>query len=589
MSLQEQESWSGSGTPAETGSASGIKLSLGSSKLKAVPRRNGTGAFDSFEGRTAEKGPEDQLIEDLSGLSNAKKQKAPLVIPLIAANEWRANEGSQPLQTRYTELLESRLATSRSQSPAIPVVAVPPDTTSPPAETPSNDFIATDSSRTETSAGSDESKWGLQVPKRRKAAVAAIPVTHPDPATTPAHVDTQPHLNIEEEAAAAVLKEASGAYEKDGPKVTVLPILAQNAVPGLEQIEDVTEKYRHDVSLRPDVSSMDDYERVPIEDFGAALLRGMGWSEGKPVGKNPKGLIEPKQPQSRPHLLGLGATPAPVEVKKKKYYKPGEKRPQENTELPVTSTGGAGRSGRDRSPPRHSPSPNPTASLRVGSTVRITAGSNATRTGTITKIKDRSSGTVAYVDIGRDEEVKVWLDDLVPLLRGKDTDRTSIVTPTPRRGEKRDSDGERVVSRSGSAESQGSRSSERDSHVGKRSGISQSSWLRPHLRVRIISKSVGSRYYNMKAVIVDVPASGIGILRLENGELLENVKQRHLETYIPKLLGSVMVVSHEDPELLGQLGTVQARDDRRERVMIQIEQTLEVLEFSFDSVCEYVE
>ncbi|KAJ3187670.1 hypothetical protein HDU85_006062 [Gaertneriomyces sp. JEL0708] len=587
MSSQEQESGSGSGTPAETGSTSGIKLSLGSAKLKAVPRRNGTGAFDSFEGRTAERGVEDQLIEDLSGLSNAKKQKAPLVIPLIAANEWRANEGSQPLQTRYTELLESRLASSRSQSPAIPVVAVPPDTTAPPAETPSNDTIGADSSRTETPAGTDEGKWGLQVPKRRKAAVAAIPVTHPNPAIIPAHIDTPPQMNIEEEAAAAVLKEASGVYEKDGPKVTVLPILAQNAVPGLEQIEDVTEKYRHDVSLRPEVSSMDDYERVPIEDFGAALLRGMGWSEGKPVGKNPKGLIEPKQPQSRPHLLGLGATPAPVEVKKKKYYKPGEKRPQENTELPVTST-----SGRERSPPRHSPSPNPTASLRVGSTVRITAGSNATRTGTITKIKDRSSGTVAYVDIGRDEDVKVWLDDLVPLRRavgGGDNDRTAILTPTPRRGEKRDSDGERVVSRSGSAESHGSRSSDRDSLVGKRSGISQSSWLRPHLRVRIISKSVGSRYYNMKAVIVDVPASGIGILRLENGELLENVKQRHLETYIPKLLGSVMVVSHEDPELLGQLGTVQARDDRRERVMIQIEQTLEVLEFSFDSVCEYVE
>lgn len=31
-------------------------------------------------------------------------------------------------------------------------------------------------------------------------------------------------------------------------------------------------------------ASLDDYERVPIEAFGAALLRGMGWKEGEALG-----------------------------------------------------------------------------------------------------------------------------------------------------------------------------------------------------------------------------------------------------------------------------------------------------------------
>lgn len=79
----------------------------------------------------------------------------------------------------------------------------------------------------------------------------------------------------------------------------------------MEQYEDVVEKYRYDVSLRPEEvslnlkfasssarcldhlhiikSTLEDYERVPIEQFGAALLRGMGWEKGKPVGKNPNG------------------------------------------------------------------------------------------------------------------------------------------------------------------------------------------------------------------------------------------------------------------------------------------------------------
>lgn len=32
--------------------------------------------------------------------------------------------------------------------------------------------------------------------------------------------------------------------------------------------------------------SIDDYENVPIADFGLACLRGMGWKEGMSIGKN---------------------------------------------------------------------------------------------------------------------------------------------------------------------------------------------------------------------------------------------------------------------------------------------------------------
>jgi len=47
----------------------------------------------------------------------------------------------------------------------------------------------------------------------------------------------------------------------------------------LENFEDENDKFRHDLSLRPDECTLEDYERVPIEDFGAAMLRGMGWKE----------------------------------------------------------------------------------------------------------------------------------------------------------------------------------------------------------------------------------------------------------------------------------------------------------------------
>lgn len=83
------------------------------------------------------------------------------------------------------------------------------------------------------------------------------------------------------------------------------PLLVMNAVPGLDQFESgewwicswsllaladtvvpisETDKFRHDVSLRPDEAGLDAYERVPIESFGKAALMGMGWRPGKGIG-----------------------------------------------------------------------------------------------------------------------------------------------------------------------------------------------------------------------------------------------------------------------------------------------------------------
>lgn len=36
------------------------------------------------------------------------------------------------------------------------------------------------------------------------------------------------------------------------------------------------------------VAGLDAYEAMPVEAFGEAMLRGMGWQEGKSVGKNAK-------------------------------------------------------------------------------------------------------------------------------------------------------------------------------------------------------------------------------------------------------------------------------------------------------------
>ncbi|KXL51388.1 hypothetical protein M433DRAFT_389753 [Acidomyces richmondensis BFW] len=68
------------------------------------------------------------------------------------------------------------------------------------------------------------------------------------------------------------------------------------------------EAFERDFQSAPDMATLDDYARVPVEQFGAALLRGMGWKDGEGIGVNKGKKVEKsKLPDRRPALLGIGA------------------------------------------------------------------------------------------------------------------------------------------------------------------------------------------------------------------------------------------------------------------------------------------
>ncbi|KAF7561334.1 hypothetical protein G7046_g2806 [Stylonectria norvegica] len=58
--------------------------------------------------------------------------------------------------------------------------------------------------------------------------------------------------------------------------------------------------FQRDIQQSGEASTLADYEAMPVDDFGAALLRGMGW-DGKPQG------ARKKEVKRRPARLGLGA------------------------------------------------------------------------------------------------------------------------------------------------------------------------------------------------------------------------------------------------------------------------------------------
>ncbi|KAL1490246.1 hypothetical protein ABEB36_012973 [Hypothenemus hampei] len=109
--------------------------------------------------------------------------------------------------------------------------------------------------------------------------------------------DTRPdsELTADELAARQLLIEAKQRleinYTTSSSKISVLPVKEDK--PSFEGEKE---------------SSLEDYESVPISDYGLALLRGMGWKEGMGIGRNVSKTASVSVPELRPKGLGLGAS-----------------------------------------------------------------------------------------------------------------------------------------------------------------------------------------------------------------------------------------------------------------------------------------
>lgn len=135
-------------------------------------------------------------------------------------------------------------------------------------------------------------EYGLQVTKKRNR--GENEQRQPE---APSDV-TEVTLTEDERAMKALIAEANGEGEQ---RNLVIPLARDGAV-------DDSQAFRDDVASRPAEATLDQYERVPVEEFGAALLRGMGWKDGQEVGKNAKGVEGPgRKVEQRPAFLGIGA------------------------------------------------------------------------------------------------------------------------------------------------------------------------------------------------------------------------------------------------------------------------------------------
>ncbi|KIW26252.1 uncharacterized protein PV07_09365 [Cladophialophora immunda] len=119
-------------------------------------------------------------------------------------------------------------------------------------------------------------------------------------------VERPEQLTADEEALQALLDDGSGKARSN----------AVISIQGNRQLspQDETQDFRDDVASRPDSSTLEEYAAMPVEEFGMAMLRGMGQkrrANGEIIDLAPKSDENPRKVRKHEGFLGIGAKAAP--------------------------------------------------------------------------------------------------------------------------------------------------------------------------------------------------------------------------------------------------------------------------------------
>ena len=87
-------------------------------------------------------------------------------------------------------------------------------------------------------------------------------------------------MTLEERAVAELLQEASGGVVTFSVEdIHAIPLLLRNRLPGMEHVRNDEEAFKCDVQHRPEEATLEEYANTPVDAFGEAMLRGMGWTK----------------------------------------------------------------------------------------------------------------------------------------------------------------------------------------------------------------------------------------------------------------------------------------------------------------------
>ena len=113
-------------------------------------------------------------------------------------------------------------------------------------------------------------------------------------------------------------------------------------------------------------------------------------------------------------------------------------------------------------------------------------------------------------------------------------------------------------------------------------------WLAPNIRVRVISKKLAKgRQYKEKGVVLDVlPGGAHATIQMTDGEVLDKVTERYLETALPKVGGNAIVLAGDAQHRYAK-GRLLERDSSKGRAAVQLFEEMNILNVSLDDIAEW--
>lgn len=319
-----------------------------------------------------------------------------------------------------------------------------------------------------------------------------------------------------------------------------------------------------------------DYEAVPVEAYGLAMLRGMGWKPGEGIGRTFNQVVKPRVNSLRPKGLGLGA---------------------DLTEAQALASTGSNTLPRPDGEQEKDKEDQPQG-LVPGGAVMVLSGPHRGLYGKVEGLDPDNVRAMVRLAVGS-RMVTVSEYCLRPVSQ-QEFDRNSVHLGQ--------------VSRTSLGQQNGTTSSRKalqnqDLHVwwedserkrkhppdrnngptakNKKAAPMTQHWLHRDLRVRFVDKlHKGGQYYNTKMTIEDVLSPDTCVCRTDEGRILEGLREDMLETLVPKVEGNrVMVVL--GPQA-GRVGYLLSRDRARSRALVQLRRDKQLIELHYDAVCQYM-
>ncbi|XP_055820795.1 protein MOS2 [Solanum dulcamara] len=342
-----------------------------------------------------------------------------------------------------------------------------------------------------------------------------------------------------------------------------------------QTIDPMLHKFKEDLKRLPEHNGIDEYTDMPVEGFGAALLKGYGWVEGRGIGRNAKEDVKVVEYKRWTAKEGIGFIPEVPKSNSKGEggVKPIKSKGEEGVKVDH-SDGNVEKIDREKGG----------KGLYAGKEVRVVRGKEMGMKGKIVEVK--SSRDLVILKLA-DKEVKLQARDLAELGSVEEERCLKKLLELKIKEEKSNLDGVRKLSSGGRSRDEARTERKKESRRSRDEGSDKVSWLASHIRVRIISKDLKrGRLYLKKGEIMDVVGlTSCDICMDETRELIQGVDQELLETALPKRGGPVLVLYGRHKGVYGHLVE---KDSENETGIVRDGDTKELLKVRLEQIAEYL-